>query len=361
MILLGSSYTKIGEVMKKIVLFVCIFLFPLQVCALTDSGHNSIIMDMDSGRILYQKNSHSKHLIASITKIMTCIIALDEANPKDIYEAKEEVLEMYGTNIYIEYKEKMSLKDLLYGLMLRSGNDAAVVIANNVCKNEKEFVKKMNEKAKEIGMKNTSFANPHGLDEKTQNYSTAYDMAILSRYAYKHYPLFRKISGTYQYISKNKEKTYLWYNRNKLLKMYQYTTGGKTGYTPSAGKTFVSTASKNNLNLTIVTLDDSNTYENHKALYEKTYKNYQGYKVVDAKNFDLDKKYRIKESFSYPLTKEEKENIKILTKIDHSLMGEKKGRVEVYLYEKKIKTIPIYENTKKENSKEKSFFHRLFS
>lgn len=345
--------------MKKIILFICLFLFPLPVFALTDSGHNSIVMDIDSGRILYQKNSNSRHLIASITKIMTAVIALDEASPKEIYQAKEEVLEMYGTNIYIEYQEKMSLKDLLYGLMLRSGNDAAVVIANNVCKNEKEFVKKMNEKAKEIGMKNTTFANPHGLDEKTQNYSTAYDMAILSSYAYKNYPLFRKISGTNKYISQNKEKTYLWYNRNKLLKMYEYTTGGKTGYTPSAGKTFVSTASKNNLNLTIVTLDDSNTYENHKALYEKMYKNYQSYKIIDKKKFDLDKAYYIKESFSYPLTKEEKENIKIFTKIDKSLSGEEKGKVEIYLYNKLIKKIPIYKQ--QEKKKNNSFFKKLFS
>ncbi len=332
----------------------------MNVFALTDSGHNSIVMDIDSGRILYQKNSNSKHLIASITKIMTAIVALDNAKPKDIYQAGEEVLEMYGTNIYIEYKEKMSLNDLLYGLMLRSGNDAAVVIANNVCKNEKKFVEKMNQKAKNIGMKNTTFANPHGLDEKTQNYSTAYDMAILSSYAYKNYPLYRKISKTYKYISKNKEKTYLWYNRNKLLKSYEFTTGGKTGYTPSAGKTFVSTASKNNLNLTIVTLDDSNTYENHKALYEKMYKSYQTYLIVDHKNFDLDRKFYIKESFSYPLTKEELENIKTLTKIDPSLTGEKKGQVEVYLYNKQIKKIPIYEH-KKENSKKSKFFKKLFS
>ena len=127
--------------MKKIILFLFLFLFPIPVFALSDSSHNSIVMDIDSGRILYQKNSNSRHLIASITKIMTLVVALDHANPKDIYQAGEEVLEMYGTNIYIEYKEKMSLNDLLYGLMLRSGNDAAVVIANHVSKNEKEFVK----------------------------------------------------------------------------------------------------------------------------------------------------------------------------------------------------------------------------
>ncbi len=347
--------------MKKIILFLFLFLFPIPVFALSDSSHNSIVMDIDSGRILYQKNSNSRHLIASITKIMTLVVALDHANPKDIYQAGEEVLEMYGTNIYIEYKEKMSLNDLLYGLMLRSGNDAAVVIANHVSKNEKEFVKLMNRKAKEIGMKNTVFANPHGLDEVTQNYSTAYDMAVLSSYAYKNYPLFRKISGTYRYVSKGNDKTYLWYNRNKLLKSYEYTTGGKTGYTPSAGKTFVSTARKNNLDLTIVTLNDSDTYENHKQLYENIYKNYASYKIIDAKTFDLDHNYCIKESFSYPLTLKEKDNIKILTKVDQSLSGEKKGQVEVYLYNKLIKKIPIYSAKKRENRKGSNFFQKLFS
>lgn len=296
-----------------------------------------------------------------IRKIMTAVVALDHAKVDTVYQAGEEVLEMYGTNIYIEYKEKMSLKDLLYGLMLRSGNDAAVVIANHVCKNEEEFVKLMNKKAKEIGMKNTTFANPHGLDEVTQNYSTAYDMALLSSYAYKNYPLFREISGTYKYISKGKDKTYLWYNRNKLLKEYSYATGGKTGYTPSAGKTFVSTASKDNLNLTIVTLDDGDTYANHKQLYENLYKKYVRETIVDAKKFDLDQKYYIKESFSYPLTLEEGENIKTLTRIDKSLTGEKKGQVEIYLYDKLIKKIPIYEKQKKENRKVSNFFKNLFS
>lgn len=347
--------------MKKIILFVCLFLFPINVFALADSGSNSIVMDMDSGRILYQKNSRSPHLIASITKIMTAVIALENGNVDDIYKAGEEVLEMYGSNIYIEYKEKMSLKDLLYGLMLRSGNDAAVVIANHVCKSEEEFVKLMNKKAREIGMKNTTFANCHGLDEKTQNYSTAYDMAILSSYAYKNYPLYREITGTYKYIANTKNKTYLWYNRNKLLKMYEYTTGGKTGYTPGAGKTFVSTAKKNNLNLTIVTLNDGDTYGNHKQLYESIYKNYQSYKIVDALHFDMDKNYYIKESFSYPLTKEEKENMKTIIKIDQSLSGEIKGQVEVYLYDKLIKKIPIYAQQKKENSRISTFFKNLFS
>ena len=112
-----------------------IFLFPINIYAKTlDTSKSSIVMDMDSGRILYSNHSHDKRLIASITKIMTATVALEHGNLKDKYKASDEILEMYGTSIYLEYGEVMSLKNLLYGLLLRSGNDAAVVIANNISK-----------------------------------------------------------------------------------------------------------------------------------------------------------------------------------------------------------------------------------
>ena len=144
---------------------------PVNSSAKMDTATSSIVMDIDSGRILYSNNIHEKRLIASITKIMTAVIAIENGCLEDKFTAKEEILQMYGTSIYLEYKEKMSLNDLLYGLMLRSGNDAAVVIANNICKNETEFVKKMNQKAKKLKMDDTKFSNSHGLDEKTKNYS----------------------------------------------------------------------------------------------------------------------------------------------------------------------------------------------
>ena len=315
-----------------------------------DTSKSSIVMDIDSGRILYQNNIHDKRLIASITKIMTATVALENAKLSDKYEAGEEILEMYGTSIYLEYKEKMNLKNLLYGLMLRSGNDAAVVIANNVCSSEQDFVKLMNKKAKEIGMNDTTFSNSHGLDEKTKNYSSAYDMALLSSYTYKKYPIYRKITKTKKYETSTKNKSYLWYNRNKLLGDYEYCTGGKNGYTPSAGRTLVTTAEKDNLRLTIVTLNDGNEYITHKNLYEYTYSNYKNYKIVDKDNFYIDKtffkdKLYLKKSFSYPLKENELNSVKTIMKVSKTKNyrnNDKVGRVDVYLSNKLIGKVDIY-------------------
>ena len=342
--------------MKKYMFFLLIvFLFPSCVFAKMDTATSSIVMDMDSGRILYSKNKDEKRLIASITKIMTATIALENGNLKDKYTAKEEILQMYGTSIYLEYNEKMSLEDLLYGLMLRSGNDAAVVISNNISKDEKSFVKLMNKKAKKLGMNNTIFSNSHGLDEVTKNYSTAYDMALLSTYAYTKFPIYRKIVGTKKYNAVTKNKSYLWYNRNKLLNSYSYCTGGKNGYTPSAGKTLVTNAEKNNLRLTIVTLNDSSEYTTHKNLYEYIFDKYKRYKIVDkskfliGKSFFKDKLY-IKDSFYYPLTMEEVDNIKTIVKINKKKNYKNKecvGSIDIYLNKEKIGSRNIYTKIKK--------------
>ena len=332
-------------------LILLIFLVSIGANAKTmDTAKSSIVMDIDSGRILYKNNIHDKRLIASITKIMTATVAIENAKLNDKYEAGEEILEMYGTSIYLEYKEKMSLKNLLYGLMLRSGNDAAVVIANNVSKNEADFVKLMNKKAKEIGMRDTTFSNSHGLDEKTKNYSSAYDMALLSSYSYKNYPIYRKITKTKKYETNTKNKNYLWYNRNKLLGDYEYCTGGKNGYTPSAGRTLVTTAEKDNLRLTVVTLNDGNEYITHKNLYEYVYNNYQNYKIVDKDNFYVDKtffkdKLYLKKSFSYPLKESELENVKTIMKVSKMKNynnNDVVGNINVYLSDKLIGKVNIY-------------------
>lgn len=320
-----------------------------------DTATSSIVMDMDSKRILYSKNKDEKRLIASITKIMTATIALEKGKLTDKYTAGEEILEMYGTSIYLEYKEKMSLEDLLYGLMLRSGNDAAVVIANNISKDEKSFVKLMNKKAKKLGMTNTSFANSHGLDEVTQNYSTAYDMALLSSYAYTTFEEYRKITGTYKYTAQTKNKSYLWYNRNKLLNSYEYCTGGKNGYTPSAGRTLVTTATKDKLNLTVVTLNDGGEYQTHENLYEYAFNNYKKYKILDKNKFSVSQSFfkdtlYIKKSFYYPLTVEEKERIKTIVKITKKKgykNNQQVGKVDIYLGKEKIRSVPVYVKIKK--------------
>jgi D-alanyl-D-alanine carboxypeptidase len=318
-------------------------------------------MDMDSKRVLYENNIHEKKLIASTTKIMTAIVVIE--NNKNLNKKitiGEEILSMYGTNIYIELGEKISIKDLLYGLLLRSGNDSAIALATYTAKTEEKFVEIMNKKAKELGMNNTTFQNSHGLDDYTKNYSTAYDMALLSSYAYKN-PIYREISSTKKYTTTTKNKTYLWYNRNKLLNQYEYCTGGKNGYTPDAGRTLVTTASKDNLNLTTITLNDPNEYQTHQELYNKNFNKYKNYKIIEKENFKISKSIYeedvyIKESFTYPLTEEELESIKTKIHITNKNNSEV-GKIQIELNNKVIKEIPIY---KKIQKKEESTLNKLF-
>ena len=340
--------------MKKVLVILLLFLIPLNVFCKEDTfdtAKSSIVMDIDSGRVLYENNADKKQLIASTTKIMTCIIAIEEGNLDKMIKVEDEILKMYGTSIYLEVGEKMKLIDLLYGLMLRSGNDASVVIAKAVAGSEKEFVKLMNKKAKEIGMTNTTFKNPHGLDEVTKNYSTARDMAKLTRYAYKN-KTYRKITSSEEYRVKTDNKSYLWYNRMKLLGNYKYCTGGKNGYTPRAGKTLVSTASKNGLNLTVVTLSDSNIYDNHIELYEDMFSKYRKYKIIDKNNFSVDKEFvdeniYLKESFYYPLTEQEVDDVKTIVHFFDDTITDEIGNIEIFLHDEKIGDLVIYSHKKK--------------
>lgn len=337
------------------------FLFCLPFTVSADTAKSTIVMDLDSGRILYEKNANQKRLIASITKIMTAIVAIEEGDLTEKITVGEEVLSMYGTNIYVEVGEKMKLRDLLYGLLLRSGNDASVVIAKAIAGSEEKFVNLMNKKAQEIGMKNTIFKNPHGLDEETENYSTAYDMALLSKYAYKN-KTYRNIVSTDKYEVSTGKKTYLWYNRNKLLTTYEYCTGGKNGYTPRAGKTLVTTASKKGLNLTIVTLSDGDIYNNHIDLYENFFSKYKRYKIIDKNNFRIDKEFvdedvYLEDSFYYPLTSNEVNDIKTVVHFLDDSATDEIGTIEIFLSNQKIGELPIYRKIKKKE--QFSFFEWL--
>ena len=347
--------------MKKFFLLLTFFLFCLPFTVSADTANSTIVMDLDSGRILYEKNANQKRLIASITKIMTAIVAIEEGDLTEKITVGEEVLSMYGTNIYVEVGEKMKLRDLLYGLLLRSGNDASVVIAKAIAGSEEKFVNLMNKKAQEIGMKNTIFKNPHGLDEETENYSTAYDMALLSKYAYKN-KTYRNIVSTDKYEVSTGKKTYLWYNRNKLLTTYEYCTGGKNGYTPRAGKTLVTTASKKWLNLTIVTLSDGDIYNNHIDLYEDFFSKYKRYKIIDKNNFRIDKEFvdedvYLEDSFYYPLTSNEVNDIKTVVHFLDDSATDEIGTIEIFLSNQKIGELPIYRKIKKKE--QFSFFEWL--
>lgn len=335
--------------MKKVFLLVILLLIvPIRISAYT-LGESAVLMEEDTKRVLVSKNMNKKMLIASTTKIMTAVIAIESGKLNKTVKVTDKVLEAYGSAIYLSVGEKMKLEDMVYGLMMQSGNDAALMIADYLGGEEK-FVEKMNEKAKEIGMKNTIFANPHGLDEKTQNYSTAYDMAILMRYA-NSYSMFRKITGCKKHTVKTNEKTYVWSNKNKLLYSYKYTTGGKTGYTDKAHRTLVTSASKDDLNLIVVTLNDGNDFKNHKELYEYGFNNYSMVKVFDRKKMNLsNKKIYAKDDYYYPITDAEKDLINIDYKVQEKKNyknNEKIGEAIIKLGNKIIHKEKLYIKVKK--------------
>ena len=255
------SYTFLGDLMKKLY-FILIFLIlciPTMVNAYETSATSAILMDIDSGRIFFSKDIHNKRSVASISKVMTAIVAIESGKLDDTVTIGEEVIKAYGSGIYIKIGEQLTLRDLLYGLMLRSGNDAALAIAHYVGGSVEEFVNMMNEKASALSMKNSVFNNPSGLDQEKGNYSTAYDMAILTSYAMKNEE-YKTIAGTKNYKLKTNMNYYSWTNKNKLLFSYDNCTGGKTGFTQIAKRTLITTASKDNLNLVVVTLNDGNNF-----------------------------------------------------------------------------------------------------
>jgi len=273
--------------MRKILIaIISIFILIPNSYASTNSASSYILMDATSGRVLKGKDINNSRLIASITKIMTCIIALENTDIEKIVTVDDSVLKAYGSGIYVQIGEEITVKDLLYGLMLRSGNDAAIMIATYISGSEEEFVKLMNNKAKEIGMTNTVFNNSSGLDENGGNYSTAYDMALLTRYAMKN-ETYQTIVGTKTHVVKTNYKSYSWTNKNKLLK-YDYITGGKTGYTEKAKRTLVTTASIDNMNLIVVTLKDSDDWNTHLDLYKYAQNNYNSYKVLNKSKFKIE-------------------------------------------------------------------------
>ena len=356
--------------MKKLLCCLLLFLLviPIKVKAFETSATSAILMDMDCGRILYSKDIHNKRSVASISKIMTAILAVESGKLNDIVTIGEEINGSYGSGIYIKIDEQMKLEDLVYGLMLRSGNDAALAIAKYVGGTVDNFVVIMNNKAKEIGMTNTTFNNPSGLDEEKGNYSTAYDMAILTSYAMKNKD-FAKIVGTKTHTVKTNANVYSWTNKNKLLFSKDYITGGKTGYTEIARRTLVSTASKDNLNLVVVTLNDGNDWKDHTSLYEEAFNTYKNYQILNKGQINvLDDKYYsnkilyLKNDYSYTLSDLEKDNVylKILLEKKREYKdNDSVGVVNFYLGDKKLHEEAIYVKDKKEEIKKQNLFSKI--
>ena len=233
---------------------------------------NYIVMDQ-GGEILEGNRYHQRRSIASITKIMTSLLALEyEELYFRVITVNDIINTIEGSSLYLERGSTITYIDLIYGLLLRSGNDAAVLLAQEISGSVDEFVSLMNQKAQEIGMLNTTFNNPTGLDIYDEgNYSTPYDVALLMKYALSN-EMFVQISSTKYYKTPTKG---MWKNKNRLLFDYKYCISGKTGYTKKAKRTLVTASKKNDTTLICVTFNYGDDFFFHKQKYESYFSSYR--------------------------------------------------------------------------------------
>ena len=245
--------------------------------AVGTSASSAILMEAESGRVLYEQNAHEERLIASITKLMTALVALESGHDlEETVTVGEACTRAEGSSLYLRPGEEISLKGLLYGVMLRSGNDAALAVAEHCGGSVEEFVGRMNEKAAQLGMVNSHFANPNGLNAEG-HYSSAYDMALLARACLENEAL-AEIAATKSATVDGRVLT----NHNKLLWQYEGCIGLKTGYTEKAGRTLVSAAQRDGMTLICVTLSDPNDWADHAALFDWGFSNYHLQRAADA-------------------------------------------------------------------------------
>lgn len=237
------------------------------------SAAAAVLMDADSGRLLYDKNGEKRMLIASTTKLMTALVALEQGGlQQEITVTGGHMAE--GSSMYLRPGEKLTLETLLYGLLLSSGNDAALAVTECMG-GAVPFVARMNEKAAELGMENTHFANPNGLDDEA-HYSTAEDMAKLAAAAMDD-PVLRRVASTRTARIGGRTLT----NHNKLLSRVEGCVGLKTGYTRAAGRTLISCAERDGVRLVAVTLQDGDDWNDHASLYEQGFRVLRPVKAVE--------------------------------------------------------------------------------
>lgn len=341
------------------------------------SSNNAIVIDRKTQTVLYEKSAYQKVAMASTTKIMTCIIALENSNLNDIVTISKEADSIHGSTVGIKANTKISMQDLLYGLMLRSGNDCAIAIAEHISGNVEKFANLMNEKASSLGLTNTHFVTPHGLDDDN-HYTTAYELAILTNYAIKN-PVFRKIVSTKNYTMSISGEQKQLSNTNELLGNLNGVYGVKTGFTFNAGRCLVSCAKRNELDIIVVvlgantkkirTIDSRNLieYSFNKFHYFDTYtiieKNFMEYKKYFENNYVLEKTTDIPiisiqnpSIYEYPLSQEEIFNlhtkIYTFTKFSPDISkGNKIGTITLYTDNKILYSLDIIlENNLKKNT-----------
>ena len=255
-------------------LLAAVLILPVRGHAL--SAQKAILTDAATGRVLYEKNADSRSLIASTTKIMTALIVCEQCNVLDRMRIPKEAVGIEGSSMYLQEGEVLTIQELLYGLMLHSGNDAAVALAIYCGGTVEGFAELMNDKAHQLGMKDSHFENPNGLDAPG-HYSTARDLAILASYAMNN-PIFSKTVSTKNIAIGQR---YL-HNHNKLLWQVPGADGVKTGYTRAAGRILVSSALRDGRRLVAVTINAPDDWNDHRALLEQGFSGFSHCSLVQA-------------------------------------------------------------------------------
>jgi len=259
--------------LKRLVVLLLTMSLSVAMCgtawAVTTSASCAILMDAQSGRILYEQNIHERRSIASITKLMTALVAVERMEDLDeLVVVQPEWTGIEGSSIYLRPNETVTMRELLYGLLLQSGNDAATAIAGHIAGSTDEFAVLMNDRAARLGMNDSCFTNPSGLSDEG-HFSTAYDMALLACACLEN-EIISTICATQ--CAQVGQRTF--YNHNKLLHRYEGCIGMKTGYTERAGRTLVSAAKRNGQTLVCVTLNDGNDWEDHERLFDYGYESF---------------------------------------------------------------------------------------
>lgn len=282
------------------------------------SAQKAILIDGITGDVLYEKRADEKSLIASTTKIMTALLVCENCNVLDIVEIPQEAAGIEGSSMYLKAGEKRTVQELLYGMMLHSGNDAAMALAIFCGGSGEQFARMMNEKAAELKLTGTHFVNPHGLDAP-QHYSTARDLAKLAQYAMGN-PLFAQTVSTKSITVSGRHLT----NHNKLLWRVEGAEGIKTGFTKAAGRILVSSAQRQGRRLIAVTIEDGNDWADHADLYDQGFVRYRPQKllsqgqVVGALQVFGGEEDRVEviatEDFSFALAEGEKTTIRLSQK-----------------------------------------------
>lgn len=325
----------------------------------SSSATSAFVFDANSGRVFYSKNADAKRAMASTTKIATAITVIDNCKDLDAeVKIDKKAVGIEGTSIYLREGEVLTVRELLYGLMLRSGNDAAVALAIYTAGSIDEFAKLMNETARKAGAENTNFTNPHGLDDEN-HYTTAKDLAKITAYALNNED-FAQIVKTKNIKIPSKEEGYRFLsNKNRLLSSLEGCIGVKTGYTSKAGRCLVSATERDGLRVVCVVLNCGPMFEESADMLNAVYQKYKNYQILEPYKFVADiplgngetptVQVYSKNGLTLPLTEEEYSKITIDYDLPEILSapvssGQVVGIVKVYydkhlIFSEKIYTI----------------------